>query len=453
MSKRKFKNFSKFILPSVVVFFSAILVISLPVLLNYNSIQNRIEKKASSDFKINLKILGDISLKLFPSPHYLVEKANLKLNAQDENSSNIEVSNLKIFIPFKKIYSKSNIDISKIELANANIYFKMKDILDFRQHLYYKINKPIYIKKSNFFILDEKKQTVLISQIKKIKYLIDKKNNSKQLKIDGNIFDADFVSFWKRNYNNPNETLNEINLKKPKINIKNYFLLQDNNNFSGKSSISFLNEKIIINYEIQNNNILLKSPDENQKIKFDSKIELDPFFFEAKININNKNIDFLIDHLINILFNSNTNYLGNINGNLVLQIDNIKNSLINNGVINFSIKDKKIKLEKSKFEIQDIGNIQSEFRYFVDNGDLIFLSENIFELKNKKEFSRKFQISLKKLKNINKIFFKLEKNIDSGEISISEVYLNQIDNEQFSEKIFVVKNIQLFKALIRDILS
>ncbi len=453
MSKRKFKNFSKFILPSVVVFFSAILVISLPVLLNYNSIQNRIEKKASSDFKINLKILGDISLKLFPSPHYLVEKANLKLNAQDENSSNIEVSNLKIFIPFKKIYSKSNIDISKIELANANIYFKMKDILDFRQHLYYKINKPIYIKKSNFFIVDEKKQTVLISQIKKIRYLIDKKNNSKQLKIDGNIFDADFVSFWKRNYNNPNETLNEINLKNPNINIKNYFLLQDNNNFSGKSSISFLNEKIIINYEIQNNNILLKSPDENQKIKFDSKIELDPFFFEAKININNKNIDFLIDHLINILFNSNTNYLGNINGNLVLQIDNIKNSLINNGVINFSIKDKIIKLEKSKFEIQDIGNIQSEFRYFVDNGDLIFLSENIFELKNKKEFSRKFQISLKKLKNINKIFFKLEKNIDSGEISISEVYLNQIDNEQFSEKIFVVKNIQLFKALIRDILS
>ena len=157
--------------------------------------------------------------------------------------------------------------------------------------------------------------------------------------------------------------------------------------------------------------------------------------------------------MINILFNSNTNYLGNINGNLVLQIDNIKNSLINNGVINFSIKDKIIKLEKSKFEIQDIGNIQSEFRYFVDNGDLIFLSENIFELKNKKEFSRKFQISLKKLKNINKIFFKLEKNIDSGEISISEVYLNQIDNEQFSEKIFVVKNIQLFKALIRDILS
>ena len=104
-------------------------------------------------------------------------------------------------------------------------------------------------------------------------------------------------------------------------------------------------------------------------------------------------------------------------------------------------------------KIQDIGNIQSEFRYFVDNGDLIFLSENIFELKNKKEFSRKFQISPKMLKNINKIYFNLEKNIDNGEISISQVYINEIDNEKFSEKIFIIKNIQLFKAFIRVILT
>ena len=65
----------------------------------------------------------------------------------------------------------------------------MKDILDFRNHLYYKINKPVYIKKSNFFLIDENKQTILISQLKKIKYLIDIKNNSKQFKINGNIFD------------------------------------------------------------------------------------------------------------------------------------------------------------------------------------------------------------------------------------------------------------------------
>ena len=77
----------------------------------------------------------------------------------------------------------------------------------------------------------------------------------------------------------------------------------------------------------------------------------------------------------------------------------------------------------------------------------------MFELKNRKEFSRKFQVSSKLLKNVNKIYFNLEKNIDNGEISISQVYINKIEKEKFSEKIYIIKNVQLFKALIRDILS
>ena len=142
-----------------------------------------------------------------------------------------------------------------------------------------------------------------------------------------------------------------------------------------------------------------------------------------------------------------------MNGNVSLEISNLKNSLIDNGVINFLIKDKSIKLKKSQFKVQDIGNIDSQFWYYVNNGDLIFISENMFELKNRKEFSRKFQVSPKLLKNINKIYFNLEKNIDNGEISISQVYINKIDQEKFSEKVFIIKNIQLFKAFIRDIFS
>ena len=258
---------------------------------------------------------------------------------------------------------------------------------------------------------------------------------------------------WKRNYNNPNETFNEINTKNPNLDIKNLFLLEGNKKFSGKSIINFLNEKIIINYKFQDNKILVDSPNENQNIKFVSKIELDPFFFESKIKIDNKDINFFVDYLFSYIFNSEEQYLGNMNGNISLEISNLKNSLINNGVINFSIKDKSIKLKKSKFEVQDIGSIESEFWYYVNNGDLFFISENMFELKNRKEFSRKFQVSSKLLKNVNKIYFNLEKNIDNGEISISQVYINKIEKEKFSEKIFIIKNVQLFKALIRDILS
>jgi len=455
MRKRKKIDSSKIILSSIIVFFTVILFLSLPILFKYNNLQNIIEKKFYTEFKINLKILGDISFKIFPRPHYLVNKANLDLNIEDDKSSIIEIKNLKIFIPTNKIYSKTEINIEGFEIHNTNIYFNIKDILDFRNHLYYKINKPIYIKKSKFFLLDKNKKTILISPIRKIKYLINNKNNSKELKIKGNIFDVDYYSFWKRDYDNPNKTLNEIRLKNPNLFIKNFFSFKGKLFFKGKSSINFLNEDIIINYLMKDSKIYIDSPNQNssQKIKLNSKIELDPFFFDAKINIDHKDTNFLIDNLLSIILNSKEEYLGNMNGNLTLVVNNLKNSIINNGNINLSIKEKVIKLEKSLFEIKGIGKIRSDFRYYENKGDLIFASENILEITNKKEFSRKFQVNSKSVKNINKIYFDLEKNIDNGEISISNIYLNKIDTENFSEEYYIIKNIQILKALVRNILS
>jgi len=455
MRKRKKKNSSKFILSSIIVFFTVILFLSLPVLLKYKSIQNKIEKKVSSEFKINLKNLDDISFKFFPKPHYLVKKANLDLNTKDDKSSIIETNNLKIFITIKNIYSKKNISIEGIEIDDANIYFKLKDILDFRNHLYYKINKPIYIKNSKFFLQDIKNKTILISPIRKMDYFINNKNNSKELKIKGNLFDINYYSSWKRFYDNPKYSFNEIKLKNPNLFIKNSFSLEDKSIFRGKSSINFLNEDFIINYLMKDNKIFINSSNQikNQKIKLNSIIELEPFFFDATINIDQKDTNFLIDNLLNFILNLKEENLGNVNGKLTLVVNNLKNSIINSGNISLSIKEKKIKLEKSLFEIKDIGKVRSVFRYYENKGDLIFASENIFEITNKKEFSRKFQVSLKNVKNINRIYFDLEKNIDNGEISISNIYLNKIDTQNFSEEYYIIKNIQLLKALIRDFLS
>ena len=399
--------------------------------------------------------MDDISLKIFPRPHYLVKRANLNLNIENEKSSIIQTKNLRIYIPIRKLYSKLNINIEEIEIEKANFYFKLDDVLDFRNHLYYKINKPIYIKKSKFFLIDKDNNTILISPIKKIKYLINKTNNSKELIINGNLFDVDFNSSWKRAYKNPKKTLTEVKSKNPNLFIKNYFSFENNSNFRGKSLISFLKEDIFINYLKKNNKIFIHSPNENknQKIKLNSIIELEPFFFDAKIYIDQKDIYFLIDNLLNIILNLNEEYLVNINGKLNLIIDNLQNNIIKKGKINLSIKEKKIKLESSLFEIKDIGKVTSDFRYYENNGDLIFASENIFEITNKKQFSRKFNLSLKNVKSINKIYFDLEKNIDNEEISISNIYLNKIDTKKFSEEIYIIKNMQVLNGLIRKLLS
>ena len=453
MSKIKKINSAKIILPSIIIFFTVILLLSLPVLLNYNSIQNVIEKKVSSEFKVSLKIFSDISLKIFPKPHYLIKKGNLDLNIENDKSSIIQTENLKIFIPLKKIYSKSNLEIESIEVENVNIYYTLDDFLDFRKHLYYKINKPIYIKKSKLFLIDKNLKTILISPIKKIEYLINKNQNSKELKVKGNIFDINYNSFWSRSYDDPNNSITKIKLKNPNLSIKNLFEYKNNLNFSGKSSISFLNEDIFINYLVKESKIFIYSPNvnKNQKIKLNSKIELDPFFFDATIDIDNKDINFIINNLLFMILNSN-DYLGNINGNLNLNINNLKNSIINNGQINFSIKEKAVQLENSIFEIKEIGKIKSDFRYYENEGDLIFASENIFEINNKKEFSRKFQLSSKNLKNLNRIYFDIEKNIDNNVISVSNIYFNKVDLKNFSDEIYIIKNLQVLKGIIRQLL-
>jgi len=180
---------------------------------------------------------------------------------------------------------------------------------------------------------------------------------------------------------------------------------------------------------------------------------LSPFFFNANLKIYKKDINFLIDNLLNIILNSNKEYLGNINGNINLEINNLKNSLINRGNIELSIKEKEIKLNNSLFEISDLGKIVSNFRYYENLGNLIFASENIFEITNKKDFSRKFQLNFKKIENINKIYFDLEKNIDNGEVTISNVRLNKTDAVKFSKEFFTISNIQVLKSVLRNILS
>ena len=112
---------------------------------NYKSLQSEIETKFNKDFKINLKILDDISFRVFPRPHLLIKKANLDLNVEDEKSVILETEDLRLYIPSNKIYSKKDIIITDLEFGDLNLNLKLNDIKDIRNHLYYKINKPINI--------------------------------------------------------------------------------------------------------------------------------------------------------------------------------------------------------------------------------------------------------------------------------------------------------------------
>ena len=455
MRKRKKIDSPTIILSSIIVVFTIIIFLSLPVFFNYKSIQNEIENKFFSDFKINLKILDNISFRVLPRPHLLIKKANLDFNIEDEKSAIAKVQNLKLFIPSNKIYSKKNIIITDIMFQNINLNLKISDIKDIRNHLYYKINKPINISNIKIFLNDSKNNVILIAPIKKVNYQINENFSAKELQLKGTIFDIEFKSSWKKNYNEPKSSLNEIRLKNPNIYIKNIFKYENKKEFKGNSSIDFLNENISFNYNYKDSTIKINSPKKKnkQKIKFSSIVELNPFYFDGEIIFEEKKISFITDYILNSILNIDKKLLENLNGELKLSLSNLDSKILSNGKISLLINEGQIKALKSFFEMDKIGIIKSSYNYMIKEGELFFETKNVLSINDHKELAKKFQLNLKKVKNIDKVYFDFVRNIDTGDMFLLNIFINDKNSQNLLEEIIKTNNMLVLKSTLRDILN
>ena len=83
------------ILSVLAIIFSSLTILSLPVLFNYKSKVEKIEKNFYNNFKLYMNTSGIISYKPFPKPHLLVENASLSLSSKSNNNTLINTSNLK----------------------------------------------------------------------------------------------------------------------------------------------------------------------------------------------------------------------------------------------------------------------------------------------------------------------------------------------------------------------
>ncbi len=451
----KLSNFTKVIFILLVLFFSIGIYLSIPVLFNYKSIENIIEKKFYSDFNINLNINGDIKYQLLPKPHLLISNSSLSIDKNNEETMSIDIEKLKVFLNSKNLYPKSKLNFEKFEIQGNNFLLKEKDYHILRHYLHSTKSKPIHIKKSKIFILDEKDETLVISPIEKIIFTTSNKDNFKKLNINGNVFDLNFKSIWKKEFNSDFDSQIEIDFKLPNISIKNKLNYDNSSDFNGSALINFLNKNIEIDYKLKNNKISFISPENNNDIRIDTKIELKPFYLNSNITLNRQNFNFLIDDLIFSILNLKSDLIGNLNGNLKLSLTNIEHELIRDGYISFDIKKNYIKLNKAIFNLGDIGIIESEINYQEEMGEVIFNSSNFIKIKNSKNFAKKFQLNKRKVENLNNIYFKIKKNINTGLISISDIEINKLDNlEKNKEKlVHNIKNTQELKILVKRIIN
>ena len=132
----------------------------------------------------------------------------------------------------------------------------------------------------------------------------------------------------------------EIDFKQPNILIKNELNYKNNSSFEGAALLNILKQNIEIGYQLKNNIIYLKSPENNNNIKIDSTIELSPFNLNSNITLNKQSVNFLVDELLFSILNLEPNLLGNVNGNFKFILNNIEHELIRNGSISLNITQK-----------------------------------------------------------------------------------------------------------------
>ena len=442
------------ILSAIAIIFSSFAILSLPVLFNYKSKVTLIEKNFYKSFKVYIKSKGKISYKPFPKPHLLVENASLNLSKTEGKEDLLNTTNLKIFISLRDIYLRSFEDLSSTEISNSNLELEISDLKQLRDHLYLKINKPIIFNNCKIFLKNKKNEVILISPTKKISYKINNKTKIKNFTIIGEVFGLNFKSSWKRSYLSPKISTHDISIINPKIEIKNIFRFENSKIFNIQSQINYIQEKMEYNLEYRNSKITVFSPNkEKNNFNVNSQINLNPFYFEGELQIKNKKLENVIDILLLNLLLYDKSYFGNLNGLLKIKFNQLKNKLINEGELSFLISEKILKLNRTKFNLDKIGYINSNISFVENNGDMKFLSENQLHIENHIEFAKVFQVSSKKVKNIKIIYFDIEKAFGDTDFTISNVKINDTKNVEKSDDIFIVTNIQNLRSHIRKVID
>ena len=436
------------------IFFSSILVLSIPSLFDYQKLKKIISYQIESEFNFYIVDGENIKYRFFPSPHLVIENSSFALE-KNVNDKIGFIKNTKIYISLFKLYKKQ-IEIKKIKISNINLNFNNKTFNQFINHLNTKEIRNLFIDKSKFFYFNSNNEATTIAIIKNLNYFINTKTNQKKLKINGKIFDTDFNFDWVK-LNSDNSEF-EFNFKKPNIRFNNSFTKIDKLNSKGQYKINFLNKKIENSYLFDGNKIVIKS-DKNKidNFFFNGSLILDPFFFDINATINKQNINTVLTNILNNFFNYKENIHKNLNGKLKLDFPKIDNAYFNKASLEFDISNTKLSIKESRFNIRNIGFLEIKKNFFYTSEDQVyFVSQIEVTVINQDEFYRRFSVPIKNRKNLDQIYIIIEKNIDKDIYAIHDISLDKNSRLLFdkgslisSNKLYF-DNFQKFRNIIKN---
>ena len=429
----RFDKNNRVFLTIVSIIFLTLTYFLIPTAYNQELIEKEIKNQINQKYNLDVKFDNKIQYNFFPKPHFS-SKDLLILNGQAKVG---EVKNFKIYIEFKNFFNFNQIQTEDVIFDKAVFNIKKSDISLFKNLIKTEPNRnKIKIKRSNIFFMNKNDEVLFINQINDSQFYYDLKNLKNVFVSKGKIFNVPYKLIIGND--KLNEILNfELVSKKLVLKIENTtdYKMEDD---TGSLKISFKNKNNIFNYQINKNTMDIYLNDTNKTFRL--LLEFKPFYLVSKLNYQTFRIrDIFNNPFFMEIFKSQL--LNNKNLNALMNFD-VKNVYDFDRFSDLSLK---LKIEDGNYDFSNSNIIWKEnvkvlfsdaFLNF-DKGKINLNGRTSFDVQDKDEFFKFFQIKKELRKNIEKI--ELDFNYDLNEEKITFDNL-RIDNKSTKKIEEIVSN-------------
>ena len=451
------------------VFFLYLLYLSIPSLYDTGRVQKVFNEKFLTDFNLNISLSTDISYRILPQPHFLIKDAKLFYDKLSLPHEIAQIKELKIFISKKNFFDKKKFEILKVELNKSNFFLMKNDINFFKKYINEKFSeKKLLIKRSKFFLNDDKKNIIFIYSIDKLKLNYEPVEDINLLNANGEIYKIPVKLNWKKNFTTKKK-ITELSTKKISLD-----LLNEGNFIQGsyeyENILDLFSSRFKTKYKVSDKSIVFESQKsliKSTPIKYNGIINFKPFNFA--INIDSKKLNFLyfwknayiVDELISTKLLLNQNLYGKI---FISSEKIIKNKYFNKIGININFKESEINLNNTKLYSDKLGELEIYDSILQSEEGLTILSAKLkLKIKDKDFFYKNFLIPKKNRKEIKNLIFDISLQLNNRLIIVNNVLFedsNKIQNfdpiDQITENNKQIKydylNPILFKKFIKEII-
>ena len=239
-----------------------------PNYFDYNLGKKNFQNKINNVFKLNIKIDGDITYQIFPSPRVVIN--DVVINFGKSTKANTEIKRMNILVSPFSLKNLESLNLRKILITNQKIRIHSNELKNYFNYFTQKKKKSFNIINSDIFFLDEQKNKVLFTDVN----LKEKISDNKYVIISNINFSENKINLkFSNNFNLDKKLKITVPSLNQSINVK-FDKTSSLDNLSGELKLNIFETILLLNFKGKDDFLISKSYVRNKFLnsKIDGKI-------------------------------------------------------------------------------------------------------------------------------------------------------------------------------------